>query len=69
MGSNLDCIILRKKEDPKKMYSEETLFVDHATGYIKIYNQVSPGASDIVCSKKLYEMHELELGIKIKRYH
>ena len=36
------------KEDPQKMYSGGTLFVDHATGYMKIYNQVSLGSLDIV---------------------
>ena len=44
------------KEDPKLMLVGRTLFVDHASGYIKIYNQVSLGASDNIRSKELYEL-------------
>ena len=57
------------KEDPKKMFSGGTLFVDHATGYIKVYNQVSLGGSDTVRSKELFELHAWEMGIKIQKYH
>ena len=57
------------KEDPKKMFSGGTLFVDHATGYIKVYNQVSLGGSDTVRSKELFELHAYEMGIKILKYH
>ena len=45
------------------------MFVDHATGYIKTYNQVSLGASDTVRSKELFELHAWDMGIKIKKYH
>ena len=57
------------KEDAKKMLSRGTLFVDHAIGYIKIYNQVSLGASDTVRSKELFELHAWEVVIKVKKYH
>ena len=46
-----------------------TLFVDHASGYIKIYNQVSLGASDTIRSKELYELQAWKLGIQVKTYH
>ena len=59
----------RGKEDPKKMFSGGTLFVDHATGYIKTYNQVSLGGSDTVRSKELFELRAWEMGVKIKKYH
>ena len=57
------------KEDAPKMYVGGTLFVDHATSFIKIYNQVSLGATDIVRSKELYEQNAMELGVKVKKYH
>ena len=57
------------KEDPLKIYTGGTLFVDHATRYVKIYNQVSLGTTDTVRSKELYELHIWELGIKVKKYH
>ena len=43
--------------------------MDHATGYIKVYNQVSLGGSDTVRSKELFELHASEMGIKIQKYH
>ena len=46
----------RGKEDPKEMHSRGTLFFDHASGYIKTFNQVSLGASDTVRSKELFEI-------------
>jgi len=57
------------KEDPKQMYCGGTLFVDHATGHIKIYNQVTLGASDTIRSKELYELQAWEMGVKVKKYH
>ena len=39
------------KEHPTLMLVGGTLFVDHASEYIKIYNQVSLGASDTIRSK------------------
>ena len=51
------------------MYSDGTLFIDRATGYMKIYNQVSLGASDTVRRKDLYEQHAGDMGVKLKKYH
>jgi hypothetical protein len=51
------------------MVSGGTLFVDHVTGYIKVYNQVSLGGSDTVRSKELFELHASEMGIKIHNYY
>ena len=59
----------RGKEDPKKIFSGSTLFVDHIMGYIKICNQLPLGVSDTVRSKELYELHAWEMGIKIKKNH
>ena len=46
----------RGKEDPQKMYRGGTVFVDHASGVIKINHHVSLGASDTVRSKELHEL-------------
>ena len=56
------------KEDPHKIYSGGTLFVDHASGVIKVYHQVSVSASDKVKSKELYKMWASEFGINVKTY-
>ena len=46
----------RGKKDTTKIYSGSTVFVDHASSTIIIYNQVSLGASDTVRSKELYKL-------------
>ena len=46
----------RGKEDPYKMYCGETVFVDYASGVIKIHHQVSLCAFDTVRSKELHEL-------------
>ena len=43
-------------------------FVDHACGLIIIYNQMSLGTSDTICSKELYELKVQEFGIMVKSY-
>ena len=57
------------KEDPHKMLCGGTLFVDHASSYVKIFNQLSLGDADKVRSKETYEHESVELGISIKQYH
>ena len=44
------------------------VMVDHASGVIKIYHQVSLGASDTVRSKEVHELWALEYGINVKTY-
>ena len=56
------------KEDPSKMYSGGTVFVDHASSTIIIYNQVSLGASDTVRSKEIYELWAAKHGVSMKCY-
>ena len=46
----------RRKEDTRRIYCGGTVFVDHASGVIKINHQVSLGASDTVRSKELHEL-------------
>ena len=56
----------RGKEDPTKIYSGGTVFVDHASSTIIIYDQVSLGASDTIRSKDLYEVWTAENGVSVK---
>jgi len=58
----------KEKEDPQKMLCGGTFFVDHASGLIIIYNQVSLGTSDNIRSKEQYEMKACEFGITVKIY-
>ena len=57
------------KEDPERMYSGGTIFVDHASQYIDLYCQVSLGASDTIRSKELHEFKASEHGTQVKSYH
>ena len=56
------------KEDPSRMYSGGTVFVDHASSMISIYNQVSLGASDTIRSKNSYEAKLAESNVTVKSY-
>ena len=42
---------IKRKEDPHKIMSGGTIFVDHTSVFVKIYNQVSLGPADAVRSK------------------
>ena len=50
------------------MLSGGTMFGDHASGFVRIYNQVSLGAVDTVHSKYWYEHQAAEVGVQIKGY-
>ena len=58
----------RGREDPHKMYCGRTLFNDHASSKINVYQQVSLGASDTIRSKELYEQKAEEVGVKVLTY-
>ena len=59
----------KEKEDPLKIYGGGTLFVDHTSGLIRIYNQVSLGALDTLRSKHLFELEGEVAGHTICHYH
>ena len=61
----------RCKEDPEKMHSGGTVFVDHSSGVIKMHHQISLGDSDTMRSKDLHETwaSDHEASIKIYRVH
>ena len=50
------------------MYSGGTVFVDYASGVIKVHHQVSLSASDTVRSKEWYELWASEFVINVKTY-
>ena len=50
-------------------YTCGTIFVDHATGKIFNYCQLSNNASDTICSKCKVEQHAKAEGFTIKKYH
>ena len=59
----------KRKEDPRKMYWGVTLFVDHASVNVSVFNQVSLGSSGTVLSKEIYRGQAADMGILIKKYH
>ena len=56
------------KMDSKSLMSGGTLFVDHASGFIYVANQVTLGASDTITSKRRFEQMALSGGVKIAQY-
>ena len=57
------------KEDPLKMYGRGTLFVDHDSGLIWVYIQVSLGVSDTLRSKHSFELEGEAAGYTIRHYY
>ena len=45
----------RSKEDPTKVVSGSTVFLDHILSFITVYNQVTLGTSDTTQGKELCE--------------
>jgi hypothetical protein len=56
-----------REKDPDK-FCGGTLFVDVATGFTKVYFQVSLGASDTIRSKLDFERFALSCGVTVKGY-
>ena len=45
-----------------------TIFVDHASGFIHVANQVTLGASDTIISKRWFDQMASRGGVKIAQY-
>jgi hypothetical protein len=56
------------KESESEQYSGGTVFVDHASGFIFLANQVSLGASETLRAKHLFEREARNNGINISGY-
>ena len=59
----------RRKEDPHRILSGGEIFVDHDSGFVRVYSQVSLGVADSICSKELFEHHASKVEVTIKQYH
>ena len=57
------------KEDHRQIFCGGTIFVNHSSTTIDMYNQVSLRASNKVRSKEEYELYAGEMGIIIRKYH
>ena len=55
------------KEGLIKMFCGGSVFIDHATLFIKLYNKVSVGASDTIRANEMYEAQTNEIGIEIEK--
>jgi hypothetical protein len=57
------------KEKKRNKLTGGTIFVNHATGHVFIYNQVSAHAGETLIGKKKYERLALDSGFSIQTYH
>jgi Reverse transcriptase (RNA-dependent DNA polymerase) len=57
------------KEPHHQKYCGGLILADHASGYVRVFHQVSLGTSDTLLSKTAYEQHCLEAGVRIKSFH
>jgi hypothetical protein len=57
------------KETKRDKLTGGTVFIDHATGHVFIYNQVSARAGETLIGKKKYERLTLDIGVSVQTYH
>ena len=57
------------KESDSNRYSGGTIYVDHSSGYVFIYHQVSLRVGDTLQGKHEFERMANEYGIKLKHFH
>jgi hypothetical protein len=57
------------KESKKDMYRGGTLFVDHASGYIFLKNQVSLRVGETLRAKRAFEQFAAQHGVRVRNYH
>jgi hypothetical protein len=57
------------KEKKRDKLTGETIFVDHATGHVFIYKQVSARTGETLIDKKKYERLTLDSGVSVQNYH
>ena len=54
------------KSDPSEMLSGRCIFIDHASGYISINNQVDINATETVKDKIIFEREDQSQGVVIR---
>ena len=59
----------RGLEPIRDKYRGGTLFIDMATGYVRLFHQVTLSAAETIRSKLIYEREAKEVGNFIKSYH
>ena len=57
------------RETSNLRYKGGSIFVDHATGYIYIHNQVSLNTGSTLAGKHAFEEFADEYNVKLKRFH
>jgi hypothetical protein len=57
------------KESKSDQYNGGTLFVDHASGFIFLRNQVALTAGETLRSKKAFEQFSGLVGVTLKQFH
>jgi hypothetical protein len=57
------------KENKRDKLTDGTIFVDHATGHVFIYNQVSASDGETLIGKKKYERLVLDSGVSVNTHH
>ena len=58
-----------RQENPADRYSGGTIYVDHASGKIFLYHQVSHGAGETLMGKRAFEREAHHKRFCIKKYH
>ena len=56
------------KTPSTQMYGVDTLFVDHASGYIHVKHQISLSAADTICSTRNFERLLMNHGVLLRHY-
>ena len=59
----------RGREPKRLQYVGGTIFVDAATGLIKVYHQASLATVDTLRSKRTFEQEAAQCGIQVQKYH
>jgi transposase InsO family protein len=57
------------KESKDKQYTGGTIFVDHASGYMYVANQISLRTGETLQAKSKFEAFAKQSGVKVKHYH
>ena len=60
---------IKGKSDPSDMLSGGCVFIDHASVYVKIKNQVDINATETVKAKRTFEREAQSQGVVIRGYH
>ena len=60
---------IKGKSVPSDMYSGGCVLIDHASGYMRIKNQVAINATETVKTKLTFDREDKSQGVMINLYH